>query len=534
MFLVQNDSPDHDLVEREAALPEQQVRQHLEALLKSAHFDASIRSRQFLRFVVDETLAGRGKALNQTTIAMHVFSRGTDFDAVLDPIVRVQAGRLRRSLERYYLLTGDVRDVNIQLPKGCYAPVFVNTARISSPLPHLVDAASRPDVTEWPTALLHPFATDPADEAVAAYLEDELAMELCRYDAVHVVRQSSIHHLDARQQSSIRFEFRGTLRSENGDRIICARLIDRHSGQQVWSDEYHCTAHPSRWSCGLGDISRVMAARVGCENGAIARVLAADPAHRSGEAADSFGPIARAYRFLFSRQVDELVPTIQALRSLTMRAPQLATGWAYLARLFELNHSFQLSPLYTPIEKAIEHASRAVMLDPGGTRARSVLATALLVKGEIEAAREELHQVLQLNPDSLVCREVIGWLLALSGEWDKGVALMRETMQRNPYCLPQVHHGLWADHVRRGDFGNAYRTALEYRAPGFFWRDLMMATSLGKLGRVAEAQGSVAELLLAKPQFPAHGRTMIGYYIKSPDLRDSIVDGLRKAGLELT
>jgi TolB-like protein len=532
VFLVKNNRPDRNAVERDE-LQDQHVRQHLEVLLKSAHFDASIRSRQFLRFVVDETLAGRGKALNQTTIAMQVFGRGTDFDAVLDPIVRVQAGRLRRSLERYYLLTGELEDISIQLPKGCYAPVFVSTTPAVDPLPDLVATACRPDIAEWPTVLVHPFATEPADDAVAGYLKDEFTMELCRYDDVHVVRQSSVHHMDARQQASIRFEFRGTVRCLNDDRVIAARLIDRHSGQQVWSDEYHCTPHPSRWSCGLGDIARVMAARLGCENGTIARVLATDPAHRSGEAADSFGPIARAYRFLFSRQVDELVPTIQTLRSLTMRAPQLATGWTYLARLFVLNYSLQLSPLYTPIEKAIDHASRAVMLDPGGTRARSVLATALLVKGEIDAAREELHQVLQLNPDSLVCREIIGWLLALSGEWDQGVALIRETMQRNPYCSPQVCHGLWADQLRRGEFEGAYRTALEYRDPGFFWRDLMLACCLGHLGRAEEAQAHAAELLLSKPQFPAHGRTMIQYYIKAPALRQCIDEGLSKAGLVL-
>src|SRR3954454_6690612 len=87
-----------------AASLEAQVRAHLEQLLASPLFDASARSRDFLCFVVDETLAGRGATINQTAIAMGVFGRRTDFDPILDPIVRVQAGRLRRSLERYYLL----------------------------------------------------------------------------------------------------------------------------------------------------------------------------------------------------------------------------------------------------------------------------------------------------------------------------------------------------------------------------------------------------------------------------------------------
>lgn len=104
---------------------EANVRNHLACLLASPYFDASSRSREFLRYVVEEALAGRGAALNQAAIAISVFGRDARFDAVLDPIVRVQAGRLRRSLERYYLLSGESEPLRIELPKGSYAPVFV-------------------------------------------------------------------------------------------------------------------------------------------------------------------------------------------------------------------------------------------------------------------------------------------------------------------------------------------------------------------------------------------------------------------------
>ena len=103
----------------------QLVRSHLERVLRSPHFDGSTRSREFLRYVVEEVLAGRGGYLKQAAIAVEVFGRKPDFDAVIDPIVRVQAGRLRRSLERYYLLSGNLDALRIELPKGSYAPVFV-------------------------------------------------------------------------------------------------------------------------------------------------------------------------------------------------------------------------------------------------------------------------------------------------------------------------------------------------------------------------------------------------------------------------
>jgi len=92
--------------------------------LASPDFDASARCREFLRFVVAEALASRGKGLSPMVIALAVFGRGADHDAAADPIVRLQAGRLRRSLERYYNLAGRHAPVRIELPRGAYGPVF--------------------------------------------------------------------------------------------------------------------------------------------------------------------------------------------------------------------------------------------------------------------------------------------------------------------------------------------------------------------------------------------------------------------------
>jgi hypothetical protein len=128
---------------------------------------------------------------------------------------------------------------------------------------------------------------------------------------------------------------------------------------------------------------------------------------------------------------------------------------------------------------------------------------------------------------------VIGWLTALTGDWDQGVSLMLSAMDRNPYCQPCVSHGLWADAMRRRDFDAAHAAALDYRDPNFFWRELMLTSSLGHLGRTEDAHASAAELLRAKPQFVHRGRRLIGHYIKSDDLRATIFEGLGKAGVHI-
>jgi adenylate cyclase len=519
---------------RAVSSPEAGVRHHLQHLLHSPHFDAAGRSREFLCFIVEEKLSGRGEDLNQTAIAMQVFGRGAGFDPILDPIVRVQAGRLRRSLERYYLLVGNIEPLRIELPKGSYAPQFVTKSVEQSGQDVALKPVTLAHVApEWPKVVIYPFTTPSQDETLAARLKDELATELGRYGDVHVIRGRDLDRLDLRQQASVRFELRGSLRREGDDCLIGAQLTDRTTGEQIWSDEYHTGEPPDRWVVRIEDVARIIAARVGAEQGVIARVLASEHCSRAPESFRHFAPIVRSYRFLFFRHLDELRPAIEHLEDLTSREPDIATAWTYLARLYLIDYSFEVSDRPAPIDKAISCACQGVLLDPAGIRVRCVLAAALLVKGELQAARNELEQTLRISGDSLVYREIVGWLLALTGEWERGIEIMRDTVQRNPYCLPHVKFGAWADHVRRGEYDQAYVAALEYQDPTFFWRSLMITSSLGHLGRIGEARPIAAELLRIKPGFPERGRTLIGYYLKHAELRDNVIEGLDRAGLTL-
>ena len=108
----------------EQAVSADAVRAELGRMLESPHFDASERNRGFLTYVVEEALAGRTDRIKAYTIATEVFGRDPKFDPQLDSIVRIEAGRLRRSLERYYLTDGRTSRLRIDIPRGGYVPVF--------------------------------------------------------------------------------------------------------------------------------------------------------------------------------------------------------------------------------------------------------------------------------------------------------------------------------------------------------------------------------------------------------------------------
>ena len=106
--------------------------------------------------------------------------------------------------------------------------------------------------------------------------------------------------------------------------------------------------------------------------------------------------------------------------------------------------------------------------------------------------------------------------------------MIRRSIERNPGHIPVALHALWADHLRRGELEEAYDVALRFSDSTFFWRALMRAASLGLLGRKAEAKREAAELLRQKPDFAKRGRTLIGRYIKFPELHARIVERPRQ------
>lgn len=103
---------------------EEDVRAALARVLASDEFASSPRLADFLRFIVDATLAGRAEAIKGYTIAVEALGRPTSFDPQSDPIVRVEATRLRRALERYYASAGPDEPLEIVVPKGGYVPAF--------------------------------------------------------------------------------------------------------------------------------------------------------------------------------------------------------------------------------------------------------------------------------------------------------------------------------------------------------------------------------------------------------------------------
>ena len=114
---------------------------HLEELMESPAFSGSSRRQAFLRYVVEESLAGRGHAIKERNLAVDVFERNNDFDAQSVSIVRVTGGEVRKRLAQAYA-SGLDRGLRIELPLGSYQPIF-HFASVDS-APSIVAVAELP------------------------------------------------------------------------------------------------------------------------------------------------------------------------------------------------------------------------------------------------------------------------------------------------------------------------------------------------------------------------------------------------------
>ncbi len=104
--------------------PAGEVRDALARILNSLEFRSSNRSKEFLKYVVESTIAGHGDTLKERTIGIDVYGRPASYDPSDDATVRVKAGEVRKRLDRYYASEGKSDRLRIELPPGTYTPVF--------------------------------------------------------------------------------------------------------------------------------------------------------------------------------------------------------------------------------------------------------------------------------------------------------------------------------------------------------------------------------------------------------------------------
>jgi TolB-like protein/Tfp pilus assembly protein PilF len=216
---------------------EKAVRLQLNRILASKTFHQVDRLKRFVRFIVLESVAGRGGELKEYVIGVQVFGKEPSFDPRTDPIVRVQARRLRARLVRYYREEGQGDEVIVDLPKGGYSPVFRRRDGAPAAKRSLTAAlVGRNTVAVLPFADYSPGTTL---DYFCRGLRAEMVHALTSLKTLRVLAARSEEASDpdpgvARLDAAL--VINGSVRAA-GDRLrVTTQLLDGSSGYYLWSD----------------------------------------------------------------------------------------------------------------------------------------------------------------------------------------------------------------------------------------------------------------------------------------------------------
>ena len=227
------------------------TREQLDRILNSKTFQRARRLRSLLQYVV--TAATNGHPCGERMTARELFGKGEDFDASLDPVIRVQFGRLRRALTTYYSAEGQKDPIVITIPTRKYAPVFEEADSISGLGNDGGDVgegngdcdghASRPVIAVLPFTNL---TNDPSQDSFCQGLAEEIANGLTAGECIDVVANSSTFQykdeaIDVRQVGTdlgVPLILKGSVRMEEGHTRVIAQLARCSDGVAVWSGSF--------------------------------------------------------------------------------------------------------------------------------------------------------------------------------------------------------------------------------------------------------------------------------------------------------
>jgi adenylate cyclase len=518
------------------------IRDQLERILRSDEFRGSDKQRKFLSFVVDETQADRASQLKGYTVAVAVYGRSESFDPQVDPIVRVEAGRLRRALEHYYLTAGKNDPVRIRIPKGGYVPSF-HTVQIA-PSRAQTHTSEREDsaLSTGPSIAVMPLINlngDKEQDYFAEGLTEELTAELARYQDFQVIASQSTMRFKGRKVGpkevgrdlGVRFLLTGSVRKDLKTVKVAIRLLDTSTAEQIWGASYKRDQTAADLISVQEEIAHRVVGAIADQYGLITRKLSGESRKKAPADLKAYDAILRFYHYETKLTPETFGRALAALDHAVEIDPEYGLAWAMLGHLHADNHALGFCEIEAPLEKALIFAQKGVALASHNQFARDALTLVYFHRNDKNFFLQHVEETIALNPNSPYIVGVAGWHMALYGEWDRGLSLLKKGMKLNPYHPSWFHLAPFMDYYRRGEYENALAEALKFNFPEVYWDPVMRAAALGRLGRHDEAKAAVSQLLELEPDFATRGRWLISRYVKVDDLIDTLIEGLRKAGL---
>jgi adenylate cyclase len=408
-------------------IQEQAVRRQLEHMVACPAFSGAPRLSSLLRYIVRETLAGRGDQLKEYTLGIEALGRPSSFDPRLDSIVRVEASKLRSRLVAYYQGTGADDPVLIELPRGSYA------ARITP-------RDSRVELRPVGTIAVLPFVNlgpEPDSEYLADGLTEEMIDRLGTMPAVRVVARTSVFQFKAKggdireigRVLGARYVIEGSIRKVQGRLRVNARLIDAATGYQLWSRTFDETLNDI-----LG-IQIAIAAAIGAAFGGPVP-LPSETTTKDGSGLDAYHAYLRGRFHRRQWTLQGFEKSIECLQQALACEPNSAPVLGALSEVRIMRAMLGDLPAVEHLRGARDTALRAIAIDERCAHAHLSLGWIHhLHDWHWESGQAEFERALQLNPSFAEAYHLKGIFLALRGRVPEAEESFTRALELDPLSL---------------------------------------------------------------------------------------------------
>lgn len=495
-------------------IDKEQVIAELERILNSPQFRSRKLIRTFLHYAVHETLENRGDNLNQYTIAINALGKTADFSPVYNPVVRIEAGRLRKLLHDYYSENGRHNLIAISMPKGSYQVSF----RINNHFLSVLSAQENlaPHVTEGPRIAVHCQATDPQNDGIYSVchkVRNDLLLIMSRFRNIRLVSSlpdaappSPPPSLDSLQQHRVDYILVCNVQTHTDSLELFCTLTHIPSNELVWTDMLSLPAPFEQTDLDTAYL-QITANTITLHSGAAlthwagymqSLKLSALPAHHH--------VLVSYLEFLRNVSCENFGKALKTCQQRLERFPADAMALTILARLCGYDYVLQYN-LVADRETVWLHASRMAMkLDPGGAEPHSVFAHNCFWRGDAELCRSELEIARKINPFDTSIEYLYGLGLYLLGDQQAGMQAIN-TLMAIPFAHPDWYHILPFLHAfDQGNYQEALALAERIQQFGL-WGELARCVSYFKLGQIGRSIEELQNLSRHNTNLPDSGIT---------------------------
>jgi adenylate cyclase len=509
-----------------------EIRQQLAVLLASPDFVASDRNRKFLIFVVEETLAGRSDRIKGYTVATQAFGRGEGFDAQLDPVVRIEALRLRRALERYYLLSGADDPVRISIQKGSYVPHFTRIEAHTVPQSPDDRASSMLRTEGKPSIHVQRFDgdTDSAGDLARGFTR-LLAAALTRFAGIAIFECGETSGTEGAETCD--FLLTGTVTEGDDGFRVDVLLIEEPSGRHFWADRLEAKVAPGSGTAVRDEFAARIAGRVAQPYGMVFASRLDALAKRGSGPASAYDCVVQFYRYWRNSDPNVCEEVRADLEQALVLEPNHAEAVACLSLVYMDMHRFGYNRTGVPhaLARALALGRSAVALAPHASRSHHAFGLALWFSGDHDGGVEALETGLSLNPYDSEIMADLGLRQAIRGNCSQGRSLIEKAYAHNP-ALPDVFRiGISLEAFAHDRFEEALLQARRIAVPSVVYGPLLIAASATRLGRLDDAARAVADIIALDPMYAARAEKDLADRGLHAALLRKLLDALEDAGL---